>query len=128
MTDGNLVLSQRKRTGEIVATINRRQGVARETKERRLRGRRVVERLVVGVQVDWDVERGLGASDTSDVIDVRMRQQNALDVESRAIDERQQPVHFVAWIDDDRTASGVASDDISVLVEGRTGVGLNQHC
>jgi hypothetical protein len=87
----------------------------------------IVEKQIVVVQVHRHVERQLGDRDAGDVVDVRVRQQNVLDVEVMVADRTEQLVHLVSGIDDDRLAGTRTADDEPVLVKRRLGPHFDDH-
>jgi len=85
----------------------------------------VVDEEVVLVQVNRHAEGGLRRGDSGDMIDVRVRQQDVQDLDGLLRNELEQPVHFVAGIDDDALARARTCDDEAVLVERSHGLRLD---
>jgi CheY-like chemotaxis protein len=85
----------------------------------------VVDEEVVLVQVNRHPEGGLRRGDSGDMIDVRVRQQDVQDLDGLLRNELEQPVHFVAGIDDDALARARTCDDEAVLVERSHGLRLD---
>ena len=79
------------------------------------------------MQIDGNLQRLLRAPHARHVIDVRMRQQNALHAQRLSLDDVEQHVDFVARIDDDRLARRLAGDDVAVLLERRDRPCLDDH-
>ena len=61
------------------------------------------------------------------MIDVRVGQQDRLDLDVEIADRAQQLVDLVAGVDDDRLARPLAPDDEAVLVERRDGPHFENH-
>jgi len=87
----------------------------------------VVEELIVSVEPDVDAETRLRRTDTGDVVEMRVRQQDLRDVDSLAFGGVEKIGDFVARVDENSGASRGARDEVTVLVERRNGGGSNQH-
>jgi CheY-like chemotaxis protein len=87
----------------------------------------VVQEQVVTVEIDGNVEGALRRADAGDVIDVCVREQDVPHCQPFARDERDELLHFVAGIDEDRLSRGFARDDEAVFHEWAGGTALDYH-
>ena len=79
------------------------------------------------MQVYGCVKRVLYCANARDVIDVRVGQQDVLDLETMVAYGSEEPVDFVARIDDHSLTGPLAADHESVLIEGRFGTHFDDH-
>jgi hypothetical protein len=84
-----------------------------------------VEKQVFAVKVDGHAKRPLRSSNSCHVIDMRVRQQDALYPQASPLGEVEERAHFVAGVDEHRFARLVTGDDESVLEEGTNRPGLD---
>jgi PleD family two-component response regulator len=77
------------------------------------------------MQMHGHAERPLCGTDAGNVIDVRVGEQNAPDVQRLALREREQAGDLVAWIDQHRLAGAPAGDHKSILKERPDGLRLD---
>ena len=98
-----------------------------EPEHRALLRRRLVQKQIVLMEVNRRVERILGSADAGDVIDVRVRQQDVLDIQLMIAHGAQEAVHLVARINDDTFTRPLASGDEPVLVERCFRANLQDH-
>ena len=99
-----------------------------EAEHRTLLDRALVEEQVVLVQVDRRTVFVLDASNTGDVVDVRVREQDQSDVHIQISNGGHELIGLVAGIDDRCFARALAADDEAVLVEGWRPRGLRGSC
>ena len=121
-----LVVAKRKRLGA-VEDIDRRRLSDLEPEQRALLNGHVVQELVVAMQVDRDVERLFRSGHTGDVVDVRVRQQDGLDLDVEIANSAEQLVDLVARVNEDGLARSLARHDKAVLVERRDGSDFQNH-
>ena len=79
------------------------------------------------MEIDRRTDRLLRSGDAGDVIDVRVREQDVPNHERVPFGERDQPVDFVARIDQDGFARLLAADNEAILEERADGLALNYH-
>ena len=80
-----------------------------------------IESKVLGV----DVNRGAGcvmdAAQADDVINVSMRDDNGRDFEAMVLDDLEDPLRFIARIDDDGFVSYGIADDVAIALQHADG-------
>ena len=69
----------------------------------------------------------MAVRDAGNVIDVRVGQEDVLNLQIVVAARAEQAVHLVAGIDDDPFTGALAAHDESVLVERRLGTHLEDH-
>src|SRR5690606_7658291 len=86
-----------KRQADITVeeSIDRRLALDLEPEHLSLFDDAVVEKQVLAVQPDWHAERGFRAAHAGDVVEVRVRQQNRLDVGCRTPDDAKELIDLV---------------------------------
>jgi hypothetical protein len=87
----------------------------------------VVQEKIVFVKTHGSVERRLRLRDARDVVDMCMREQDLLNVETVIANSRQQLVRFVARIDEHTFARPLAADDKAVFVEWWNRADFDNH-
>lgn len=85
----------------------------------------LVEKEVVVMEMDRRAKGALRGADTSHVVDVGVCQENVHDADLLAPDVVEQPLDFVAGIDEHALAGAWARDDEAVLEERRHGLRLD---
>lgn len=119
MVRTHLERAKRERVTRPVEVIDRRQvRIEAKPEPTRLFRRPVVDEEVVAVQRNRHTEHLLGTRHTRHVIHMRVGQQDEADCQVFLRDELEQPVHFVARVDEHRLTRVRAGDDEAVLVEG----------
>ena len=92
-----------------------------------LLGRRIVEKLIVPMEVHRHIQRFLGSGDSGDVIDVRVGQQDGGDDELLSADDVEQHVDLVARVDEYSLPGLLTRDDEAVLLERRDRAGFKKQ-
>jgi CheY-like chemotaxis protein len=122
----NVTLSELDHFAGRVVHVDRRQRLGDlQPEHARLIGRAIVEKLIVGVQVDRNVEGAFGDADAGHVIDVRVREQNSRQLNVLALRILEQRSHFISRIDDDAVERVRAGDHKTVLEEGTDRLALD---
>ena len=86
-----------------------------------------VERQIIPVEIDRRVERVLCRVDSAHVIEMRVREQDVLDLHLAVAHRGEELIDFVARVDHDRRFRALAADDEPVLVERRDGPDFQNH-
>ena len=77
----------------------------------------VVQEEIVAMKMDGNVERPFRGADTGDVVDMRMRQQNARQRDAFTRGECEQTLDLIAWIDQHAFPCPWTRDDETVFEE-----------
>jgi len=76
-----------------------------------------VQEQIVPMEMHRQIERAFGGTDTGDVVDVRVRQQNSRERDAFACRKRQQALHLITRIDEHAVAGTRTGDHESVFEE-----------
>jgi CheY-like chemotaxis protein len=101
-----------------VVLVHRRRRLHVEPEHPSLLDGLLIEEEIVAMQMDGRAKGVPGGRNARDVVDVSVREQDVPHVDALAGHELDQPLHFVAGIDDDALARAPAGDHEAVLVEG----------
>jgi len=120
------IVAKRDGIGTVVRVHGRRLADL-EPEHRPLLDRHVVEKLIVAMEVDGDVERVFGGGHAGDVIDVSVRQKHGSDLDVEVTHGAQQLIDLIARVNEHRLAGARASHHKTVLVERRHGSYFENH-
>lgn len=96
-----------------------------ESEQTSLLDRLFVQKLIVPVEMHGCVQRALGDANARHVIHMRMGEQDVRNRDAFLRDELEEPVHFIARVDQHALPRASAGDDEAVLVEGGDGLSLD---
>ena len=120
---GDLETSHRQALPGLVEPVDRRLRLHPQPEHQSLLLDRLIEKLVIAVQPDLDAEGRPGLGDASDVIQVRVCQQDDSDGQAFGRRARDELVDFVARIDEHGGVGPVGGHEVAVFHERRHGGG-----
>lgn len=120
-----LEVTERNPLLDAVEAVNRRRRIDGQAEQTSLHDGLLVQEEIVSVQMHWCAEGAPGRCDSGDVVDMRVRQQDVRNRDPLLSDELEEPVDFVAWIDQHTGARSRTGNHESVLVKRRDGLRLD---
>jgi hypothetical protein len=84
-----------------------------------------VEKQVIAMEINGDLECQFRAGYAGHVVDVRVREENVSNGDSAAIGQRQKLIDFVAGIDENPGPSAFARHEKTILEERTNGPGFD---
>ena len=111
----------------VVERVDGRLPADRDAEHLALLYRALIQGEVVLVQMNRHTVRPLRHIDAADVIEVRVREQDVLDVDLEGVHNLEELIDLVAGVDDDSLARALARHDETVLMEGRNRPRFENH-
>ena len=113
------VLAKPPRSFTVIKEVDVRLWIGRHSEHLPLLHHSLVEEQIALVQADGRTKRLLRGSDSRDVVDMGMREEDVFDGELVALDSGKKFRHFVAGVNDYGLTGVLAADDKPVFIEGR---------
>ena len=110
-------VAETERVAGLIEVVDWRWGVNPQSEQQSVLDRLLVEKQIVAMEVDRQIERAFCRSDAGDVVDVRVRQQNMRQHDVLTDSKLEQRVHFIAGIDQHAFARARTRHHETVLEE-----------